>query len=117
MPLPWIFINSRYLLLLCVLISIPHNVVVAQAPDSRLQVRQAADTSPLMDFQVYEPVSTPTGPDDNYGCVYTKLLMDHVFAFSYGDPFVGKTLYLKNLTIVTKILVRDRELHASSMRL
>lgn len=90
MALFWIFINGRYLLFLCVLISLSRSAVVAQAPDSLLQVRQAAETSPLVNFQVYEPVLTPTGPSDEYGCVYTKLLMDHIFAFSYGKPFVGK---------------------------
>jgi hypothetical protein len=58
---------------------------------------------PLLEvFQVYQPVLAPslrpsdasrgsaTGPaSDGNDCVHTITLMDHVFAFSYGDPFVG----------------------------
>lgn len=91
-----IFINGRYLFL-CVLMSLSCGAVVGvgKAPNSLLHVRQAAETWPLVNFQVNEPVLTPTGPIDEYGCVYTKLLMDHVFAFSYGSPFVGMVLFLK----------------------
>lgn len=99
MALSWILTNGRYLLFLCVLISISRCEVVEKPPDSLLQVRQVAETSPLTDFQVYEPVLTPTGPNDKYGCVYTKLLMDHVFAFSYGNPFVGIAFFLKNKSL------------------
>lgn len=88
-------INCLYLRFQCVLISILPSAVVAQALDTLLQLRQVAQTSPLINFQVYEPVLTPTGPSDEYGCVYTKLLMDHVFALSYGKPFVGMALFLK----------------------
>lgn len=90
-----IFTNGRYLSLLCVLMSLSRSAVVEKAPNSLLQVRQAAETSPLVNFQVNQPVLTPTGPNDEYGCVYSKLLMDHVFAFSYGSPFVGIVLFLK----------------------
>jgi Peptide N-acetyl-beta-D-glucosaminyl asparaginase amidase A len=57
-------------------------------------------------FQVTPPVLTPSHPDPNdfvgggslaastaiqkrADCLETVLLMDHVFAFSYGQPFVG----------------------------
>ncbi|MCJ1271763.1 hypothetical protein MMC22_011668 [Lobaria immixta] len=116
MALFWIFINGRYLLFLCVLASLARSAVIAQAPDSLLQIRQAAETSPLVNFQVYEPVLTPTGPSDEYGCVYTKLLMDHVFAFSYGKPFVGSytpppcdfNRVTMNLTVTSKGRQFDR---------
>jgi hypothetical protein len=29
---------------------------------------------------------------DQYGCIFTKVLMEHDFAFSYGQPFVGTKL-------------------------
>lgn len=60
-----------------------------KGPDGAIGKRQAPAPSPLVDFQVYEPVLTPSGTAGQYGCVYTQLLMDHVFAYSYGIPFVG----------------------------
>ena len=60
-----------------------------KGPDMAIGKRQALAPSTLVDFQVYEPVLTPSGTVDQYGCVYTQLLMDHVFAYSYGMPFVG----------------------------
>ena len=60
-------------------------------PDNAARKRQAAPAaSPLVNFQVSEPVLTPSGTSDQYGCIYKQLLMDHVFAFSYGKPFVGR---------------------------
>ena len=47
------------------------------------------DDAPLVDFQVNQPMVTPKSQSDRSGCVHTTLLMDHAFAFSYGDPFVG----------------------------
>ena len=54
-------------------------------PDPLVE-RQAA-SEPLVDFQVYEPVLVPSGAP----C--TQLLMEHVFAYSYGQPFVGTNKY------------------------
>jgi hypothetical protein len=61
-----------------------------------------AAVSLLEVFQVYQPVLAPslrpsdasresaTDPaSDGSDCLHTSILMDHVFAFSYGDPFVG----------------------------
>ena len=45
---------------------------------------------PLVNFQVHQPVFTPSGSDTEYGCVTTQTLMEHEFAFSYGKPFVGR---------------------------
>ena len=78
---------------LCVLISC--TIVSASngpSSDRLLRERQSASVSngPLVNFQVYEPVLTPTGSRDQYGCVYTQVLMQHVFGNSYGMPFVGK---------------------------
>lgn len=56
--------------------------------------RQAPAVAPLVDFEVYEPVLTPTGTSDQYGCIYTKLLMSYEFGNSYGAPFVGMCLCL-----------------------
>ncbi|RDW82748.1 hypothetical protein BP6252_03860 [Coleophoma cylindrospora] len=64
-------------------------MVVQRAPYP-IQDRQAVSPSqPLVDFQVYEPVLTPSGSSNEYGCIYTKTLMEHQFASSYGIPFVG----------------------------
>ena len=41
-------------------------------------------------FQVTEPVLNPQPPGSEHDCVYTQLLMQHVFGFSYGHPFVGQ---------------------------
>ena len=54
-----------------------------------LWTRQAPAAGPLVDFQVSEPVLTPSGASDQYGCIYTKKLMSYEFANSYGAPFVG----------------------------
>jgi hypothetical protein len=45
-------------------------------------------TGVLEVFQVYQPVSTTGGADS--ACNDEILLMDHVFAYSYGKPFVGQ---------------------------
>ena len=58
--------------------------------NNALVKRQGAPGSGILtDFQVYEPVLTPTGSSNQYGCVYTKTLMEYDFANSYGAPFVG----------------------------
>lgn len=53
--------------------------------------RQSTNSSGLLDvFQVNKPVFTPpAGSDFNGNCVSEVLLMDYVFGFSYGMPFVG----------------------------
>lgn len=64
--------------------------VVKRSADHALVKRQAEPPAgALVDFQVYEPVLTPSGSSDEYGCVYTKILMEYDFANSYGVPFVG----------------------------
>ena len=59
-----------------------------------LWTRQAPAVGPLVDFQVSEPVLTPSGASDQYGCIYTKKLMSYEFANSYGHPFVGVSFLL-----------------------
>jgi hypothetical protein len=66
-----------------------------------------ASATPLVDFQVYQPVLTPTGPADQKfsadGSSQTQslsvqpetascsvTLMVHEFAYSYGTPYVGR---------------------------
>ena len=82
-------LSQRFLL--CVFAALSRHITGSEAhPDYVVETRQAPlAASPLVDFQVYEPVLTPTGPTNQYGCVYTQLLMEHVFGFSYGMPFVG----------------------------
>ena len=75
---------------------------------SRTRLPHALTAASLEVFQVYQPVLVPsvrpsdasrgtatatatatvTASDGN-DSVHTSVLMDHVFAFSYGDPFVG----------------------------
>lgn len=60
---------------------------------SGIATRQAfastsSTTEVLEVFQVYQPVSTTGGADS--ACNDEILLMDHVFAYSYGKPFVGQ---------------------------
>ncbi|KAL8912733.1 MAG: hypothetical protein Q9172_007449, partial [Xanthocarpia lactea] len=59
------------------------------SPDRGLAKRQTSTASTLVTFQVQDPILTPTTNDNRSACVYTQLLMDHEFAFSYGKPFVG----------------------------
>ena len=82
---------SQFLLLLCVAtaLSVQHARPTA-LPDDVTRKRQTTRApSPLVDFQVYAPILTPSGNANQYGCIHDQLLMDHVFAFSYGKPFVG----------------------------
>ncbi|KAI9776462.1 MAG: hypothetical protein M1839_009573 [Geoglossum umbratile] len=69
----------------------------------RMRLSSAPAAHPFLEvFQVYQPVFAPShGPSDGSretagatssdksGCIHTSVLMDHVFAFSYGRPFVG----------------------------
>ncbi len=87
------------------------------SPDNALGKRQAPAPSPLVDFQVYEPVLTPSGAADQYGCVYTQLLMDHVFAYSYGMPFVGMNKSVLGFMKTSKANVVTRELYTPTLRL
>lgn len=85
-------IKSRYCLL-CLYVFKLHwatNALSFQSPDHALQKRQTSAPTPLVDFQVYEPVLTPSGTSDQYGCIYTQTLMSYVFSNSYGAPFVGE---------------------------
>ena len=68
----------------------PATILSFSSPDHAPQKRQTPATAPLVDFQVYDPVLTPTGTSDQYGCIYTETLMDYVFSNSYGAPFVGR---------------------------
>lgn len=79
------------LLLLCVVLAPSLSTAVFPlSPDPGHVKRQTSSEPPLVDFQVSEPILTPLGTTDRYGCIYTQLLMEHDFAFSYGKPFVGE---------------------------
>lgn len=78
--------------LLCVLTA-PRlsSAITPLASNNVFAKRQISPASTLLvDFQVTEPILTPSGLSDQYGCIYTKVLMEHDFAYSYGAPFVGK---------------------------
>ena len=86
-------------------------------PDDAIEKRQALGPSPLVDFQVYEPVLTPSGTTDQYGCIYTQLLMDHVFAYSYGMPFVGADNSCDGRIESMKADMVTRKLYTPTLRL
>ncbi|KAH0553423.1 hypothetical protein GP486_006507 [Trichoglossum hirsutum] len=79
---------------------------ICEFSSSQLRPPHHPTTASLLKvFQVYQPVFAPslnasdgagqtaTAPaNDGNDCVHTSVLMDHVFAFSYGDPFIGHYL-------------------------
>lgn len=69
---------------------IPQVVSLGLSQDvSRRQSQSSSAANGLLEvFQVYQPV--PFAAGTNEGCDLEVLLMDHVFAFSYGQPFVGE---------------------------
>lgn len=54
----------------------------------------------LVTFQVAKPVVVPTAKEGEGDCVHTMVLMKHVFAFSYGKPFVGTCVIWFILTVL-----------------
>ena len=90
---------SVYSILLLCVVAAPRlsTAAVGWTPDVAFRKRQTIPPRDVLDnFQVYEPILTPSGTSDQYGCVYAKTLMVHDFAFSYGTPFVGmkRAIYL-----------------------
>ena len=86
-------INNFHSILYLYVLLILHRPIDAlsfSSPNHALPKRQDPTTTPLVDFQVSQPVLTPSGTSDEFGCIYTQTLMSHVFANSYGAPFVGK---------------------------
>ncbi|OJJ36754.1 hypothetical protein ASPWEDRAFT_26209 [Aspergillus wentii DTO 134E9] len=52
------------------------------------QQSQVSNANSLVDvFQVYQPI--PNKANGSIGCNRDVLLMDHVFGYSYGKPFIG----------------------------
>lgn len=49
-------------------------------------------------FQVAEPVIIPSEQSSGNKCVHKTSLMEHVFAFSYGHPFVGMMIVLISIS-------------------
>lgn len=103
---------------ICVLSSLPSGA--ASGPATITLIRRAA-TPLLQVFQVYPPILTPTsqGSALGYGsprisdtlargavsgCVVEQVLMDHVFGYSYGMPFVGTRSQRP-----TRVLLLNRE--------
>ena len=104
-------IKFHYLLCLYVFIwQCAANTFSFQAPNDALQTRQSPAT-PLVDFQVSQPILTPSGTSDQYGCIYTQTLMTYVFSNSYNAPFVGQytpppctfNRATMNLTVTSKV--------------
>ena len=82
--------HSRLLLYVCVAL-LSACVLASLTTETTLLTRQTP-ASPLVDFQVSQPILTPSGTSDQYGCIYTETLMEYEFANSYGAPFVGTSL-------------------------
>lgn len=98
--------------LLCLYVFISHwaiNALSFQSPNHALQKRQTPAPTPLVDFQVYEPVLTPSGTSDQYGCIYTQTLMSYVFSNSYGAPFVGRPSPSRSNEVRLMIVLRVGE--------
>lgn len=72
----------------------------ASASASATTTSASATGTVLVDFQVHQPVLTPGGATLDSGVDNGKagevedscqvLLMDHVFAYSYGEPYIGE---------------------------
>ena len=104
-------VKSHSLLCLYVLLlQCPADILSSLSPNHALQLRQAPPAAPLVDFQVYEPVLTPSGSSDQYGCIYTQTLMSYVFSNSYGAPFVGRpppSKYPDEVGLITVLPIGD----------
>lgn len=71
----------------------------ASATATATSTAATATGSVLVDFQVHQPVLTPEGATLDSGVSNGEagevanscqvLLMDHVFAYSYGEPYIG----------------------------
>ncbi|KAJ6113697.1 hypothetical protein N7523_007014 [Penicillium sp. IBT 18751x] len=76
----------------CALLLFGHARLISALHDNkwaprRSTVETSSSTGLQEVFEVYQPVSfTSHGPS---GCNLDMVLMDHVFAYSYGAPFVG----------------------------
>ena len=76
--------------LLLFLCSLPSIAAVPRISTDLLLGRQMVDlTVPLRNFQVSQPVITPAESANHHGRIYTSVLMQHDFAYSYDMPFVG----------------------------
>ena len=82
----------------CALLLLGHAKLISALHDSRWAPKrstvEASSSTGLQEvFEVYQPVSLTS--HGSSGCNLDMVLMDHVFAYSYGAPFVGKSLALK----------------------
>lgn len=74
-------------------------VVLRRQPANVTTTSAAAAATVLEDFEVHQPVLTPsgatldngdsTGDSSSVGDSCSVVLMDHIFAYSYGTPYVG----------------------------
>jgi len=112
-----LFLGSFALLTIYILsdLSLP-GILYSRGLDVAIITRQAS-VSVLEVFQVHEPVFTPAGTSDQYGCVYTEVLMEHSFAFSYGVPFVGKPASALAPCLVVYLIPQLRAIHSTTLRL
>lgn len=102
-------LNTSHSLLwsyVCVALLCP-TIIASWTPDHSLLNRQTSPASPLVDFQVSQPILTPSGQSDQYGCIHTTLLMGYEFANSYGAPFVGESAFGLQSTVVPNNVLGD----------
>ena len=98
--LPPINSYNSFLYLYVLILHRPVDALFFSSSNHAHQKRQAPTTTPLVDFQVSQPVLTPSGTSDEFGCIHTQTLMSHVFANSYGVPFVGKPFRLSQISMM-----------------
>ncbi|KAJ5142042.1 hypothetical protein N7526_003037 [Penicillium atrosanguineum] len=79
----------------CALLLLGHTRLISALHGGRWAPKrstlEASSSTGLQEvFEVYQPVSlTSHGSHGSHGCNVDMVLMDHVFAYSYGTPFVG----------------------------
>ncbi len=113
-------IKHLCLSLLCVyfIVSFSTPALVPISDSSLIKIRKPAESNPLVTFQVATPVPLRSGDSKGDECVHTTLLMDHVFAFSYGQPFVGIYISYNQVTPFSELIPfqeRIRPLRVSSI--
>jgi hypothetical protein len=90
---------QHFPILFLILMTISHSTFASSEISSRSTAQiqrltpRAVDNSSLLEcLQVAPPVSKPAG-----GC--EQSLMVHTFAYSYGQPFVGKWPFLQSVAV------------------
>lgn len=118
-------------------LKVPTDSISLASSNSHLEKYAApaasATSSVLNVFQVYQPVLTPEGPTDetvlgdgsenttslssaSSGASCQVLLMDHVFALSYGAPFVGMFCFVSFCYLYTVTLICNRGIYSTRLQ-